>query len=151
MRSILSLMFLLLSMMSVLMAQTPPQAFKYQAVCRDVNGNPLVNQVVNFRIDIVQGTFNGPILYSESQLDTTNSYGVSNLEIGRGQVLNGTFSGLNWANGPHYIHLSFDPTGGNAFVSLGVQELLSVPYALYAGSSNTPGPQGPAGGKQQEL
>jgi len=145
MRSILSLMFLLLSMMSVLMAQTPPQAFKYQAVCRDVNGNPLINQAVKFKIGIVQGSINGNMVYTEYQLDTTNAYGVSNLEIGRGTPLNGTFSNINWANGPYFINLAFDPAGGNAFVSLGVQELLSVPYALYAGSSNTPGPQGPAG------
>lgn len=145
MRSFLPFLFLLLGMMSVLMAQTPPLAFKYQAVCRDVNGNPLINQAVKFKIGIVQGSINGNMVYTEYQLDTTNSYGVSNLEIGRGTPLNGTFSNINWANGPYFINLAFDPAGGNAFVSLGVQELLSVPYALYAGSSNTPGPQGPAG------
>jgi hypothetical protein len=145
MRSIIPFLFLLSGMLSVLMAQTPPQAFKYQAVCRDVNGNPIINQAVKFKIGIVQGSINGNMVYTEYQLDTTNAYGVSNLEIGRGTSLNGTFSNINWANGPYFINLAFDPAGGNAFVSLGVQELLSVPYALYAGSSNTPGPQGPAG------
>jgi len=145
MRSIIPLLFLISGMMSVLMAQTPPQAFKYQAVCRDVNGNPLINQAVKFKIGIVQGSINGNMVYTEYQLDTTNAYGVSNLEIGRGTPMNGTFANINWANGPYYISLDFDPAGGTAFVQLGTQELLSVPYALYAGSSNTPGPQGPAG------
>jgi hypothetical protein len=126
-------------------AQTPPQAFKYQAVCRDANGNPILNQAVNFKIGIIQGSITGTLVYSEYQLDTTNAYGVSNLEIGRGQAISGTFGAINWGNGPHFITLSFDPAGGTAFVPLGTQELLSVPYALYAGSSNTPGPQGPQG------
>lgn len=126
-------------------AQTPPQAFKYQAVCRDANGNPLINQAVNFKIGIIQGSITGTLVYSEYQLDTTNAYGVSNLEIGRGQAISGNFGAINWGNGPHFITLSFDPAGGTAFVPLGTQELLSVPYALYAGSSNTPGPQGPQG------
>lgn len=132
-------------MISSLLVQTPPQAFKYQAVCRDANGNSLPNQAVQFRIDIMQGSLSGPQLYSEYQLDTTNSYGVSNLEIGRGQAITGSFSSINWGNGPHYISLSFDPAGGTNFIPLGTLELLSVPYALYAGSSNTQGPQGPQG------
>ena len=36
---------------------------------------------------------------------------------------------------------------GNGFIDIGTQQLLSVPYAIYAGTSgsSTPGPQGPAG------
>ena len=145
MKTIYTHLFFALGLISCLLAQTPPQAFKYQAVCRDANGNPLINQAVNFKIGIIQGSITGNAVYTEYQLDTTNTYGVSNLEIGRGQVMGGSFSSINWANGPYYINLSFDPAGGTAFVSLGTQELLSVPYALYAGSSNTPGPQGPQG------
>jgi hypothetical protein len=145
MKTIYTHLFFALGLISCLLAQTPPQAFKYQAVCRDANGNPLINQVVNFKIGIIQGSITGNAVYTEYQLDTTNTYGVSNLEIGRGQVMGGSFSSINWANGPYYIHLDFDPTGGTSFIQLGTQELLSVPYALYAGSSNTPGPQGPQG------
>lgn len=145
MKTIYTHLFFALGLISCLLAQTPPQAFKYQAVCRDANGNPILNQAVNFKIGIIQGSITGMLLYSEYQLDTTNAYGVSNLEIGRGQAISGTFGAINWGNGPHFITLSFDPAGGTAFVPLGTQELLSVPYALYAGSSNTPGPQGPQG------
>lgn len=56
MRSFLSFLFLILGMMSVLMAQTHPQAFNYQAVCRNLSGSPIINQVVNFRIEILQGS-----------------------------------------------------------------------------------------------
>ena len=38
-----------------------------------------------------------------------------------------------------------DATGGTAYVSMGVSQLLSVPYALYAETSGSAGPTGPAG------
>jgi hypothetical protein len=38
-----------------------------------------------------------------------------------------------------------DPAGGSSYTDLGSTQFLSVPYALYAETSNTPGPQGPQG------
>ncbi|MFM7588895.1 MAG: hypothetical protein ACKO55_07250, partial [Bacteroidota bacterium] len=54
---------------------------------------------------------------------------------------------IDWSLGNVYIQTEIDLTGGNNFVTLGNQELLSVPYALYSLSSgsSTPGPQGPQG------
>jgi hypothetical protein len=38
-----------------------PQAFHYQAVCRNTNGAPILNQPVNFQIEILQGSITGAV------------------------------------------------------------------------------------------
>lgn len=111
-----------------------PQSFSYQAVCRNTNGAPLLNQPIHFNIELLQGSITGTVVYAETQRDTTSAFGVSMLEIGRGTPTTGTFAGINWANTPTFIRISFDATGGNNFISLGTHELLSVPYALYSGN-----------------
>ena len=41
-----------------------PQAFKYQAVVRDNAGNLIIEQAVNFQIDILKGSVEGSTVYS---------------------------------------------------------------------------------------
>jgi hypothetical protein len=54
------------------------------------------------------------------------------LEIGSGTIVTGTFAGINWATGPYFIKTETDPTGGTAYTIVGTNQLMSVPYALYA-------------------
>ena len=61
------------------MAQAP-QAFNYQAVVRDAQGNPLSNQSLNFELSIVQ---NNAVVYGETQSKTTNQFGLVELSAGR--------------------------------------------------------------------
>jgi hypothetical protein len=68
------------------------------------------------------------------------------LKIGNGNATAGNFSSINWSEINAWLQVDMDPFGGNAFVSMGSSELLSVPYALYAASGN-PGPQGLQGPK----
>ncbi|MBI5219967.1 MAG: tail fiber domain-containing protein [Bacteroidia bacterium] len=121
-----------------------PYAFKYQAVARNVGGNVLQNQNVSFRISLLQGSSTGAAVYSEEHAATTNAFGLVNLEIGNGSNVTGIIDSIHWANGPYFIKIEMDATGGNTFSEMGVTQLLSVPYALYAASGNQ-GPQGPQG------
>ena len=129
MKKLFPLLFALLT--SAAFAQSP-DAFNYQAVVRDASGNSLVNQAVGLRLAILQGGATGSIVYQESFALTTNGFGLANVAVGTGTVLNGTFSNINWSNGPYFIQVAVDPTGGTAYSVLGASELLSVPYALYA-------------------
>lgn len=122
------------SLMCLCATAQVPQSFSYQAVCRNTNGSPLLNQPIHFNIELLQGSITGTVVYAETQRDTTSAFGVSMLEIGRGTPTTGTFAGINWANTPTFIRISFDATGGNNFIPLGTHELLSVPYALYSGN-----------------
>ena len=129
----LSLAFLFISFLftSNLKAQSP-QSFKYQAVARDNIGNVLVNQNVSFKISIKQSSITGEIVYAEVHDVITNQFGLVNLEIGNGTVIIGEFENINWGNNKFFIQIEMDVEGGTNYQLMGISQLLSVPYALFA-------------------
>ena len=112
-----------------------PQAFKYQAVARDASGNVLQNQAIGMRISILQGSSSGTSVYKETHSETTNDFGLINLEIGNGTPVSGTFSSISWGTNDYFVKIEMDANGGTSYQHLGTSQLLSVPYALYAESS----------------
>ena len=128
-----TLAFLLLSTLFAvhLLAQTP-QAFKYQAVARDLSGNVLAAKNVSFRISILQGSAAGTSVYSEKHTKTTNAFGLVDLEIGNGSSPTGSFSAIDWAGNTYFLKVEMDPNGGSAYQLMGTSQLLSVPYAIQA-------------------
>src|SRR5262245_36953798 len=122
-----------------------PKLISYQAVARNVSGNVLPNQPVKIRLSILDSTQTGNPLYVETHLDTTNQFGLFSIRIGGGNIISGNFSNILWGAGNKYLKTELDPTGGNNFVFMGTEQLVSVPYALYAENSGTPGPTGPQG------
>jgi hypothetical protein len=138
----LSLMLLAIS----IFAQVP-EAFKYQAIARDLSGNVIANQNISLRINILQGSSTGTSVYCETHSVTSNGMGLMNLEIGNGTYVSGSFSGITWGTSTYYIKIEMDATGGTSYVPMGTSQLLSVPYALYAKTATTGfnGPTGPTG------
>lgn len=116
-----------------------PQRFNYQVIARDADGNPLINQSVNFQISILQGSAAGTAVYIETHAITTNDFGLATMAIGAGSVVTGVFSSISWGTDSYYVRTELDPTGGTSFTFAGVTQLLSVPYALYANSSGSGG------------
>lgn len=116
-----------------LLAQTP-QGFSYQAVARDAGGTILATENIGVRITLKDGN-GGPTLYQESHAATTNIYGLFNISVGAGAVLDGDFATIDWANVTPWMQVEMDPAGGNSFVLMGSQQLMSVPYALYSAKS----------------
>jgi hypothetical protein len=115
-------------------AQSPP-GLSYQAVIRDASNKLLPGQKVGMKISILQGTATGSSVYTETQTSTTNINGLVTITIGNGTVVSGTFAAINWANGPYYIEVQTDPTGGSTYNITNTSQMLSVPYALYASSA----------------
>ncbi|MCB9205547.1 MAG: collagen-like protein [Flavobacteriales bacterium] len=126
------------------MAQAP-QMFSYQGVARDNAGNTLVNQSIGVQFDLRETTANGTVVYSETHTATTNNIGLFNLQVGNGTPSLGALSSVDWSNGPFFLEVSLDENGGSNYQSMGVSQLLSVPYALYAETSGNAGPTGPTG------
>jgi uncharacterized protein (TIGR02145 family) len=135
----------LLSMVTVSIFAQAPQGINYQAVVRNSSGVVIANQLVGLQLTLRQSSTNGTIVYQESQHPTTNQFGLVTVVIGAGTVSMGTFSSMNWGAGPYYIEVGADVTGGTNYTVMGTQQLMSVPYALYAERSNTPGVTGPTG------
>jgi len=114
----------------------PPQAFKYQAVVRNNSGGILQNHAVGIRISIHDSTTGGTIVYQETFSETTNDFGLVNLEIGTGIPTIGIFTDIDWGNNSKFIETEIDPSNGTAYVSMGTSELLAVPYALFSDRSS---------------
>ena len=118
-----------------------PHKINYQAIVRDAAGQPVAggtSVLVRFRIHDL--TALGTVVYSENQLTTANQFGLINLVIGSAGVM----SSVNWGSGLKYLQVEVDINNAGTFTDMGTSQLLSVPYALFAGNSS-PGPQGPIG------
>ena len=115
-------------------AQTP-QSFQYQSVVRDGNGDVVINQSVSFQVSLISGSSTGTVMYVETHDATTNAFGLVILAIGEGTVVSGSFAGINWSSALHFIKVEADITGGTNYVDMGTTQLLSVPYALNAKTS----------------
>jgi hypothetical protein len=124
-----------------------PQKMSYQAVIRNSSNTLVTNTLVGMQISILQGSTSGVSVYVETQTPTSNANGLVSLEVGAGTVVSGSFAAINWANGPYFIKTETDPAGGTNYSIIGTNQLLSVPYAIYAANSGSsiPGPQGPQG------
>lgn len=120
-----------------------PQKMSYQSVLTDAQNKLLINQLVGVRLSIRQGSSTGTVVYTETQTPTTNATGLMSIELGTGTTTD-NFSAINWSAGPFFIQSEVDPSGGTAYTISGVNEFLSVPYALYS-LNGVPGPQGPQG------
>lgn len=114
-----------------------PEKMSYQAVVRNSNDQLVTGTQVSMQISILQGSASGTAVYTETQMPTTNVNGLVSLEIGAGTVVSGDFSAIDWANGPYFIKTQTDPTGGNNYSITGINQLLSVPYALNAKSADS--------------
>lgn len=114
-----------------------PQKMSYQSVIRNGSGMLVGNQDVSIRTKILQGAADGDSVYVETHSVTTNANGLATLEIGGGTVVMGSFVNIDWSNGPYFLKTETDPNGGSNYTIVGVNQLLSVPYALYAKKAET--------------
>ncbi|MCB9194177.1 MAG: hypothetical protein H6597_06555 [Flavobacteriales bacterium] len=115
-----------------------PSAFKYQAVMRDAESNPMPNRSLDIQINVYGTAPGNPLLYSETQSVVTNDVGLFALEVGRGASADPPDTLLS----PmccHSMEVLVDIDGTGVLTSMGTEEFLSVPYALHAAhSSNVP-------------
>ncbi|HRG59974.1 MAG TPA: hypothetical protein PK323_13550 [Bacteroidia bacterium] len=116
---------------SLLLAQAPSK-FNYQATVRNNTGAILVNQAINFKFSILSGSNSGSIVFSESNLVNTNSNGLVNINVGSGNIISGNINNIDWASNLYFLKIEMDVNGGNNFVNMGTQQMVSVPYALDA-------------------
>jgi hypothetical protein len=113
-------------------------AIPYQAVVRDGSGTPLVNHPLTLRCTLHDSAASGNIVYQETHAITTNNLGLFTLHIGTGTSTIGNIDSIHWALYKKFLQVEFDTTAqGSNYVDLGTQQLMAVPYALYAETSGT--------------
>jgi len=150
---ILALMF-----SSAMLNAQIPQAFSYQAIAMDSNGDLVTDSEVGIEISVLIGTPTGDNVYTESHLVMSTSLGHINLEVGRGTPVLGQFANVIWSEDAHFLEIKMDVAGGTDYQFVGTVQLLSVPFAFYAeeslsgiqGPIGPTGPIGPAGAQGPE-
>jgi hypothetical protein len=111
-----------------------PEGINYQAVLRNtVTGTVIPNGSVNVQIKIISGTATGAVIYQEIHPGLLTNQGLVNLVIGKGLPQTGTFASIPWSTGGNFfVNTAIQIGGVGNFVDYGTQQLMSVPYALYA-------------------
>jgi uncharacterized protein (TIGR02145 family) len=125
---------------------TSPPGIPYQAEVRNESGEVLANANVNVRFTLHELAANGSVSYQETHALATNELGLFAAIIGAGTTVQGTFASINWAQTTKFLQVEVDT--GSGWITMGNQQLMSVPYAMYA-ANGPAGPQGPAGADGQ--
>jgi hypothetical protein len=126
-----------------------PQAFSFQAVMRDSDGNLLSGKDVTAVLSILQGNPADKEFYRETFQAKTDAVGVLSLAIGTGVPIVGKFTDINWKGGAFYVKTSIRLPDDTKIYDMGMLQLLSVPYALYANEAGNSGSGGNVPWKQE--
>lgn len=123
-----------------------PLAFTYQGLARDAQSNRIArNRDIGIEAGLLQTSPQGTAIYTEVHTVRTDNFGVFSTAIGAGLPTLGDFSDVDWSAGPYFLQISIDARNNGNFELLGMTQLLSVPYALYAeraGSTDSDGGDG---------
>ena len=129
------LLTLLLLLPLLIFAQVP-QGVGYQGVATDALGTELVNQSISIRASILSGSATGNIEWQETHNTSTDTFGLFNLTIGQGTTTgNGSqtnFADISWGASTHFLKIEMDVNGGTNYSFMGTNQMMSVPYSLYA-------------------
>ncbi len=99
------------------------QGFRWQGVANDAAGNP-VSQAVTLKFSILK---NGAAVYVENQNPITPVAGQISATVGGGTAVQGTFVGIDWANGPFSLNVKMK-IGSGAELDMGTSQILIPPY-----------------------
>ena len=116
-----------------------PQGFSFQAVVRNAQGELVQNSSnVSVKVSILKDAADdNSVVYAETATAETNANGLMSLQIGNGTAISGSFDKIDWAQGTFFVKTEIDIEGGENYSISSVQQLLSVPFAMYAGNVPT--------------
>ncbi len=123
------LTFLFLAVSAIIIAQAP-QSIPYQAILRNTDGTVMASTSLTMTFKIHDVSATGAVVYEETHSTTSNPQGLINLNIGAGDPNIGSFATIVWGTGAKFLQVSINAGSGD--IDLGTQQMMSVPYALYA-------------------
>ncbi len=130
MRKLFTVLAIVLSTIS--MFAQAPEKMTYQVVVRNSEQKLVTNTNIGMQFSILQKTATGTAVYVERHFTKTNMNGLATVKVGEGTKVSGTFSKIDWEDGPYFIKTEIDLKGGANYTISSTSQLLSVPYALYA-------------------
>lgn len=115
-----------------------PEKMSYQAIIRDSEGTLMTEHTIALKVSILPNSVKDSPVFVEVHYTLTNVNGLASIEIGDGIVSEGVFDKIDWSLGTYFIKTEVDLTGaGDSYDISATSQLLSVPYALYAGNVKT--------------
>lgn len=149
MRTSILLIFLLASFISWAQQEAPPEGIVFQAVALDEEGQeivgidakglPIKSREISVRFSILEERPDGSEEYVEVHSTNTDAYGLFTLIIGEGTAQLGQFNEIDWGAGFKFLKVEIDIEGGTNYSLSSIQQMFSVPYALYSKESETSG------------
>lgn len=138
---------LFLTVLNTAFSQTnPPAGITFQAVAMDENGMelsgvdasgiPIPDKAIKVQFSVLSGSATGNVEYAEEHLTNTDRLGFFTLVIGNGiPSIGKSLKSVNWHTGDKFLRVELDISNGKGYKLVSVQQMLSVPYALYSGES----------------
>ena len=120
-----------------LFAQSVPQGIPFQAVARDLKGQPIPNKEIDIRISLLENADYTDVLFQEFHKVNSNELGLFDLVIGTGRATISEFNAVPWSQKEVWIEIAIRENNTQDYQILSNSQLLSVPYALHAGSAGT--------------
>lgn len=106
-----------------------PYKFSFQGIATDDNLQPLQNATVTVRISIIQTQVLGPVVFEEIHSVQTDVNGLFTAIVGSA---GGDLSQVDWPYDIFFIKAEVDDQNDGKFHFVGMSQLLSIPYSLYA-------------------
>jgi hypothetical protein len=112
-----------------------PESFIYQIILSDQDGSVISEKEVRIKVELLEGSENGKLIYSEIHNKLTGRFGLVSIAVGSGLVNTGDFTAINWGFNRVYIRISINADGSGIFYHQLTSQLQSVPYAIYSNES----------------
>ncbi|MBO9611998.1 MAG: tail fiber domain-containing protein [Dyadobacter sp.] len=130
-RILLHFLFCLALTFQTVLAQAPYK-FTFQGVAVDDMAQPVQNASITVKISIIQSQVLGPVVFEEIHPAQTDSNGMFTVVVGSG---GSDLSLVEWPYDIFFLKAEVDVKNTGKFHFIGMMQLLSVPYALYANES----------------
>lgn len=123
------LLFSCLLLYAVKMNAQVTDKINFQMIVRDASDELLSDGTIGIKFQVLQGPTMGSVIFEETHSTTTNKLGLASVKIGGGIVTIGTLNTIDWSNGPYFISINIDPTGGSNYTLQNTSKLNSVALA----------------------
>lgn len=123
---------------------TARTTMKYQALVCDEAGHAMASATVSVKVAIYEGSATGDKVLGEEYSVATTSAGIAYVNIGE-QTQGTLLEELDWAGNTYFLEVSIDRGAG--YVSLGTQQIMSVPRAIHAATAESVVLTSPSGKK----
>ena len=119
-----------------------PHGMNLQMVVRDAGSAPMPNEQVGLRFTLVKDSLTGTPVYQETQIKTSNQFGLINTILGIGTVTVGNYSAIAWTDYPLYLKQELDMQNGQGYLDMGTTPMMTVPYSHLTGGMILESPDG---------